>query len=98
MAVDKEVGAVASTPYNARRMRNAPAIALAIVVVSVLLSPLHRELAIGDETKYSQVVREMRHGHRAETADENPSAFRARSPALARFFLPTLNGSPFTHK
>ena len=58
-------------------MRRAPAIALAIVVVSVLLSPLQRELYIGDETKYSQVVREMRAGS---------------------FFLPTLNGSPFTHK
>jgi 4-amino-4-deoxy-L-arabinose transferase-like glycosyltransferase len=58
-------------------MRRAPAIALAIVVVSVLLSPLQRELYIGDETKYSQVVREMRAGS---------------------VFLPTLNGSPFTHK
>jgi 4-amino-4-deoxy-L-arabinose transferase-like glycosyltransferase len=58
-------------------MRRAPAIALAIVVVSVLLSPLQRELYIGDETKYSQVVREMRAGS---------------------FFLPTLNGTPFTHK
>ena len=58
-------------------MRRAPAIALAIVVLSVLLSPLRRELYVGDETKYSQVVREMRAGS---------------------FFLPTLNGSPFTHK
>jgi 4-amino-4-deoxy-L-arabinose transferase-like glycosyltransferase len=58
-------------------MRRAPAIALAIIVVSVLLSPLRRELYIGDETKYSQVVREMRAGS---------------------FFLPTLNGTPFTHK
>jgi 4-amino-4-deoxy-L-arabinose transferase-like glycosyltransferase len=58
-------------------MRRAPAIALAIVIVSVLLSPFQRELYIGDETKYSQVVREMRAGS---------------------FFLPTLNGSPFTHK
>jgi 4-amino-4-deoxy-L-arabinose transferase-like glycosyltransferase len=78
MAVDKEVDALISVPsYNARLMRRAPAIALAIVVVSVLLSPLQRELYIGDETKYSQVVREMRAGS---------------------FFLPTLNGSPFTHK
>lgn len=52
-------------------------IALAIVLVSVLLSPLRRELYVGDETKYSQVVREMRTGS---------------------FFLPTLNGTPFTHK
>jgi 4-amino-4-deoxy-L-arabinose transferase-like glycosyltransferase len=55
----------------------APAIAVAIVLVSVLLSPLRRELYVGDETKYSQVVREMRAGS---------------------FFLPTLEGSPFTHK
>ena len=52
-------------------------VALAIVVLSVLLSPLQRELYVGDETKYSQVVREMRAGS---------------------FFLPTLNGTPFTHK
>lgn len=58
-------------------MRRASAIALAIVVLSVLLSPLQRELYVGDETKYSQVVREMRAGS---------------------FFLPTLNGTPFTHK
>ncbi|HEV7764831.1 MAG TPA: glycosyltransferase family 39 protein [Thermoanaerobaculia bacterium] len=58
-------------------MRRAPAIALAIVIVSVLLSPWQRELFIGDETKYSQVVREMHAGS---------------------VFLPTLNGSPFTHK
>jgi hypothetical protein len=58
-------------------MRRAAAIALAIVVLSVVLSPWQRELYIGDETKYSQVVREMRAGS---------------------FFLPTLNGSPFTHK
>ncbi|HUR80405.1 MAG TPA: glycosyltransferase family 39 protein [Thermoanaerobaculia bacterium] len=58
-------------------MRRAPAIALAIVVVSVLLSPFGRELFVGDETKYSQVVREMRTGS---------------------FVVPTLEGSPFTHK
>jgi 4-amino-4-deoxy-L-arabinose transferase-like glycosyltransferase len=58
-------------------MRRAPAIALSIVILTVLLSPLQRELYVGDETKYSQVVREMRDGS---------------------FFLPTLNGSPFTHK
>jgi 4-amino-4-deoxy-L-arabinose transferase-like glycosyltransferase len=51
--------------------------ALAIVAVSVLLSPLGRELFVGDETKYSQVVREMREGS---------------------FLVPTLEGSPFTHK
>ena len=58
-------------------MQRAPAVALAIVVASVLLSPLGRELFVGDETKYSQVVREMRAGS---------------------FLLPTLNGTPFTHK
>ena len=58
-------------------MSRAVSVALAIVVISVLLSPLRRELYIGDETKYSEVVREMREGS---------------------FFLPTLEGSPFTHK
>ncbi|HVG25898.1 MAG TPA: hypothetical protein VND45_17205 [Thermoanaerobaculia bacterium] len=58
-------------------MRRAPAIALAIVALSVLLSPLGRELFVGDETKYSQVVREMRAGS---------------------FLVPTLEGTPFTHK
>jgi len=58
-------------------MQRAASIALAIVVVSVLLSPLRRELFVGDETKYTQVVREMRAGS---------------------FVLPTLNGTPFTHK
>jgi 4-amino-4-deoxy-L-arabinose transferase-like glycosyltransferase len=58
-------------------MRRLTPIALAIVALSVLLSPLQRELYVGDETKYSQVVREMRAGS---------------------FFLPTLNGTPFTHK
>ncbi|HEX8619795.1 MAG TPA: dolichyl-phosphate-mannose--protein mannosyltransferase, partial [Thermoanaerobaculia bacterium] len=58
-------------------MRRLPAIALAVVFLSVWLSPLQRELYVGDETKYSQVVREMRTGS---------------------FFLPTLEGSPFTHK
>lgn len=58
-------------------MQRAPAIALAAVVLSVLLSPLGRELFVGDETKYSQVVREMRAGS---------------------LLLPTLNGTPFTHK
>jgi len=58
-------------------MQRAPAVALAIVLLSVLLSPLGRELFVGDETKYSQVVREMRGGS---------------------LLLPTLNGTPFTHK
>jgi 4-amino-4-deoxy-L-arabinose transferase-like glycosyltransferase len=58
-------------------MQRVPAIALGFVVLSVLLSPLGRELFVGDETKYGQVVREMRAGS---------------------FVLPTLNGTPFTHK
>lgn len=43
-------------------MQRAAPIALAILLLSVLLSPLRRELLVGDETKYSQVVREMRAG------------------------------------
>jgi 4-amino-4-deoxy-L-arabinose transferase-like glycosyltransferase len=58
-------------------MSRTAAVAAAIVVLTVFLSPLQRELYVGDETKYSQVVREMRTGS---------------------FFLPTLEGSPFTHK
>ena len=58
-------------------MSRAASIGLAIVAVSVLLSPIARELFVGDETKYAQVVREMRAGS---------------------FVLPTLNGTPFTHK
>ena len=52
-------------------------ILLTIAVAGTFLTPLQRELYVGDETKYSQVVREMRTGS---------------------FFLPTLEGSPFTHK
>ena len=63
-----------STPPASRR---AASIALGVVLLSVLLSPLRRELFVGDETKYSQVVREMRAGS---------------------FVVPTLNGTPFTHK
>src|SRR5215212_2413044 len=58
-------------------MSRAGAIAVAIVALSVFLSPLRRELYVGDETKYTQVVREMRAG---------------------AVFVPTLEGSPFTHK
>src|SRR5262245_8675819 len=46
--------------------------------LSVLVTPGRRDLFVGDETKYGQVVREMR--------------------ASGAFFLPTLNGTPFTHK
>lgn len=38
------------------------ATAAAIIAASVFLTPFHRELYVGDETKYSQVVREMRNG------------------------------------
>ncbi len=58
-------------------MHRAAPYALAAVLASVLLSPLQRELFIGDETKYSQVVREMHTGS---------------------VLLPTLGGTPFTHK
>ncbi|HEX9162413.1 MAG TPA: glycosyltransferase family 39 protein [Thermoanaerobaculia bacterium] len=50
---------------------------LAFVALSIFVSPWTRELFVGDETKYAQVVREMRAG---------------------AFFLPTLEGTPFTHK
>ena len=52
-------------------------VVVALIVVSAFITPFHRELYVGDETKYSQVVREMRDG---------------------AFFLPTLHGTPFTHK
>src|SRR6266540_1552205 len=52
-------------------------VAVAVVAVSVFMTPWRRELFVGDETKYTQVVREMRAG---------------------AFFLPTLEGNPFTHK
>jgi 4-amino-4-deoxy-L-arabinose transferase-like glycosyltransferase len=51
---------------------------LVLLFVSVLLTPSRRDLFVGDETKYGQVVREMR--------------------TTGAFFLPTLNGTPFTHK
>jgi 4-amino-4-deoxy-L-arabinose transferase-like glycosyltransferase len=57
--------------------RNRYQIVLGLLALSVFLTPLRRELYVGDETKYAQVVREMRGG---------------------AFFLPTLEGSPFTHK
>jgi 4-amino-4-deoxy-L-arabinose transferase-like glycosyltransferase len=54
-------------------------ILLTALALSVLITPLcGRELFVGDETKYGQVVREMREAH--------------------VFFLPTLLGTPFTHK
>ena len=53
-------------------------ILLVLLFLSVVLTPFRRELFVGDETKYGQVVREMR--------------------TTGAFFLPTLNGTPFTHK
>jgi 4-amino-4-deoxy-L-arabinose transferase-like glycosyltransferase len=52
--------------------------AITIAVASTWITPFQRDLFVGDETKYGQVVREMR--------------------ATGAFFLPTLNGAPFTHK
>ncbi|HEX7152471.1 MAG TPA: glycosyltransferase family 39 protein [Thermoanaerobaculia bacterium] len=60
-----------------RPPRRLLAAAVFFVGIATLLTPLRRELYVGDETKYSQVVREMRAGS---------------------FFVPTLNGTPFTHK
>jgi 4-amino-4-deoxy-L-arabinose transferase-like glycosyltransferase len=48
------------------------------LIAGALITPMQRDLFVGDETKYGQVVREMR--------------------ATGAFFLPTLNGTPFTHK
>lgn len=52
--------------------------AVAILIASTLITPFTRELFVGDETKYSKVIREMR--------------------ATGAWFLPTLEGQPFTHK
>src|SRR6266550_465064 len=52
--------------------------ALVAAVLCAFITPFQRDLFVGDETKYGQVVREMR--------------------ATGAFFLPTLNGAPFTHK
>lgn len=52
--------------------------ALAFAAAMTLVTPARRDLVVGDETKYGQVVREMR--------------------ATSSWFLPTLNGEPFTHK
>jgi 4-amino-4-deoxy-L-arabinose transferase-like glycosyltransferase len=52
--------------------------AVFLLIAGALITPMQRDLFVGDETKYGQVVREMR--------------------ATGAFFLPTLNGTPFTHK
>src|SRR5689334_23578263 len=58
--------------------RHALWIALGVVIISALVSPPGRDLFCGDETKYSEVIREMR--------------------ATGSWFLPPLEGVPFTHK
>ena len=55
-----------------------PVAAVAFVIAATLVTPFGRDLTVGDETKYGEVVREMR--------------------ASGSWFLPTLNGGPFTHK
>jgi 4-amino-4-deoxy-L-arabinose transferase-like glycosyltransferase len=52
--------------------------AILFLIAAAFITPMQRDLFVGDETKYGQVVREMR--------------------ATGAFFLPTLNGTPFTHK
>src|SRR5947207_15769971 len=52
--------------------------AILFLIAAAFITPLQRDLFVGDETKYGQVVREMR--------------------GTGAFFLPTLNGTPFTHK
>src|ERR1051326_533627 len=51
---------------------------ITVVYAAAFLSPGQRDLIVGDETKYGQVVREMRD--------------------TGRWILPTLEGTPFTHK
>ncbi|HEX3582318.1 MAG TPA: hypothetical protein VH087_11195, partial [Thermoanaerobaculia bacterium] len=58
--------------------RHALRLALGVVILSALASPPGRGLFCGDETKYSEVIREMR--------------------ATGEWFLPPLEGVPFTHK
>lgn len=50
----------------------------ALVAATVFITPFRRELFVGDETKYGEVIREMR--------------------ATGTFFVPILEGTPFTHK
>jgi len=54
------------------------AICAAVLAATVFLTPFRRELFVGDETKYGEVIREMR--------------------ATQTFFVPVLEGTPFTHK
>src|SRR5258708_19184814 len=52
--------------------------AMLFLIAGALITPMQRDLFVGDETTYGQVARAMRSTH--------------------AFFLPTLNGTPFTHK
>ena len=52
--------------------------AVALVILTAFITPVRRDLTVGDEAKYGHVVREMH--------------------ASGAWFLPTLNGVPFTHK
>src|SRR5438445_2440681 len=52
--------------------------AVLLLIAAAFITPMQRDLFVGDETKYGQVVREMR--------------------GTGAFFLPTLGGTPFTHK
>jgi 4-amino-4-deoxy-L-arabinose transferase-like glycosyltransferase len=52
--------------------------AVLVAVAVTFVTPFGRDLAVGDETKYGQVVREMR--------------------TAGSWFVPTLGGTPFTHK
>jgi len=58
--------------------RRALTIATFLVALSPLFSPAGRDLFVGDETKYSEIIREMRSSH--------------------SFFVPVLNGAPYSHK
>ncbi len=42
------------------RRQHIPGLAVAVVLASTLITPFGRELFVGDETKYSMVIREMR--------------------------------------
>jgi len=66
--------------YNARRMsvRLLRPLLVVLALSATFTAIRGRELFVGDETKYGQVVREMR--------------------ATGQVFLPTLQGTPFTHK
>jgi 4-amino-4-deoxy-L-arabinose transferase-like glycosyltransferase len=77
--VNRDLSVICGILYNAARMTRDRLLLImtAAVALTVFVSPSTRELFVGDETKYAQVVREMRTGS---------------------VFLPTLEGTPFTHK